>query len=81
MTEDDKDALAYSPAGFLWDHAIAAGISLRNYGEFCQPRVHWLDTSRPGAPDFTACYRTWKGESDEVVFGCEPVVPSLLPYS
>lgn len=81
MTEDDKDALAYSPAGFLWDHAIKAGVSLRNYGEFCQPRVSWADTTKSGQPGFKACYDTWRGESDAVVFGCEPVVPSLIPYS
>ena len=81
MTEDDKDALAYSPAGFLWDHAVAAGVTLRNFGEFCQPRVHWRDTSRKGSPGFMDCYRTWRGETDAVVFGSEPVVPSLIPYS
>jgi DNA-binding beta-propeller fold protein YncE len=81
MDEDDKDALAYSPAGFLWDHALARGLSLRNYGEFCQPRVRWRDPQRQGAPDFLACYRTWRGESDEVLFGSEPVVPSLAPHS
>ncbi len=77
MTESDKDALAYSPAGFLWDHALAAGLSVRNYGEFCVSRTRWRDPKRGGRPDFTACYRTWKGESDAVLFGCEPVVPSL----
>ncbi len=81
MGDAEKDALAYSSAGFLWDHAVAAGITLRNYGEFCQPRVHWRDRQRSGRPGFMACYRTWQGQSDAVVFGCEPVVPSLKPYS
>lgn len=81
MLEEDRDALAYSPAGFLWDHAIAAGVSLRNYGEFCQPRVGWKDEARSGEPDFMACYEAWSGKRDDVVFGCEPVVPSLEPYS
>lgn len=81
MTEEDKDALAYSPAGFLWDHALAAGKSLRNYGEFCQPRVRWRDASRKGQPDFTACFATWRGDDDAVIFGSEAVVPSLTPHS
>lgn len=81
MTEDDKDALAYSPAGFLWDHALAAGLTLRNYGEFCQPRVRWRDPARGGEPDFMACYRAWSGATDDVVFASEPVVPSLVPHS
>ena len=81
MEENDKDALAYSSAGFLWDHAIARGITLRNYGEFCQPRVRWRDPKRAGSPGFLACYRAWKGETDDVHFASEPVVRSLRPYS
>ena len=81
MLEEDRDALAWSPAGFLWDHALAAGLSLRNYGEFCQPRVRWRDPARAGEPDFMDCYRAWRERSDEVVFASEPVVPSLVPWS
>jgi len=81
MGEDEDDALAYSPAGFIWDHAIARGISLRNYGEFCAPTVRWRDPSREGEPDFMACWRASRGESDDVVFTCAPMVPSLVPHS
>jgi len=81
MGEDDADALSYSPAGFLWDHAIARGVSLRNYGEFCGPKVRWKDLHRSGEPGFMDCYRAWRGESDDVVFGCEPMVRSLIPHS
>ncbi|QDV10006.1 Phosphoesterase family protein [Planctomycetes bacterium Poly30] len=81
MLEQDRDALAYSPAGFLWDHAIAARVSLRNYGEFCMPRVGWTDPKRSGEPDFLACFAAWKGDRDDVAFGCQPVVPSLEAYS
>jgi YVTN family beta-propeller protein len=81
MDEDDKDALAYSPAGFLWDNALRQGLTLRNYGEFCQPRVRWSDPTRSGAPDFTACFRAWRHHTGEVVFESEPVVPSLVPHS
>jgi DNA-binding beta-propeller fold protein YncE len=81
MEENDKDALAYSPAGFVWDHVLAAGLTLQNFGEFCQPRVRWRDSTKSGEPDFMACYRTWKGESDEVIFASEPVLRSLVPHS
>ena len=81
MGEDDADALSYSPAGFIWDHAIARGIRLRNYGEFCGPKVTWRDPNKSGTPDFMACYRTWRGETDEVIFRSEPMVRSLLPYT
>ena len=41
MGEDESDALAYSPAGFIWDNVIAHGKTLRNYGEFAEPKVSW----------------------------------------
>jgi len=81
MGEDDKDALAYSPAGFLWDNVVAHGKTIRNYGEFMGPKVRWRDEAKKGSPDFLACYRTWKGESKEVVFESEPSVESIRPFS
>jgi len=81
MGEDEDDALAYSPAGFIWDNALARGVSLRNYGEFMKPTVRWRDAQRKGAPDYLSCYRTWRGESDAVIFECEPAVETLRPFS
>ncbi|MFO1050685.1 MAG: alkaline phosphatase family protein [Planctomycetota bacterium] len=81
MGEDEKDALAYAPSGFLWDHAVERGISLRNYGEFCQPRVRWRDPARKGDVDFAACWRTCRGSDKDVVFEAEPVVRSLIPFT
>jgi YVTN family beta-propeller protein len=80
MGEDESDALAYSPAGFLWDNAILHGKSLRNYGEFMMPKFRWADTSKKGTPDYMSCYRTWKG-GDEVIFASEPAIESIRPYS
>ncbi len=81
MGIDENDALAYSPAGFIWDNAVANGKSIRNYGEFMMPTVRFRDPLKKGSPDYMACYRTWKGESDEVIFECEPSIDSLTPYS
>ena len=30
------DAIAYQKAGHLWDHAVSAGVSLKNYGEYVE---------------------------------------------
>ena len=43
MDDDDVDALAYSPAGFIWDNALAHGKTLRDYGEFGITEAHWKD--------------------------------------
>jgi len=80
MGEDEADALAYSPAGFIWDLALKHGIRIRNYGEFMAPNVRWRD-GRKGTPDYLACYRTWKGESNEVIFESYPMVPTIAPFS
>ena len=55
--------------------------SIRNYGEFMAPDVRWRDPHRSGSPDFLACYRTWKGESDEVIFASYPSIESITPFS
>jgi YVTN family beta-propeller protein len=81
MGEDEADALAYSPAGFLWDNALRHGIRIRNYGEFMAPAVKWRDPKRRGTPDFLASYRTWKGSSDEAVFASYPVIETIRPFS
>ncbi len=46
MGEDEADALAYSPAGFIWDQALEHKKSFRDYGEFMMPDVHWRDPAR-----------------------------------
>ena len=80
MGVDEDDALAYAPSGFIWDNAAKHGVTLRNYGEFMAPAVRWGD-GRKGTPDFLACYRTWKGESREVVFESYPMVETLRAFS
>jgi YVTN family beta-propeller protein len=81
MGEDEADALAYSPAGFIWDAALAKGKRIRNYGEFMMPAVRWRDPAKRGVPPFLACYRTWKGESDEVIFASKPAIETIRPFS
>ncbi|MCL4221697.1 MAG: hypothetical protein KJZ65_10065 [Phycisphaerales bacterium] len=81
MGVDEDDALAYAPSGFIWDNALAHGRTIRNYGEFMGPSVRWRDSSRPGEPDFAACYNAWLNKTDEVIFECWPSVESLRAIS
>ena len=78
---DESDAIAYSPAGFLWDNAIAHNVTIRNYGEFMAPVVRWRDPQKKGKPNFLACYRTWKDDSKEVIFESSPTIESIRPFS
>jgi DNA-binding beta-propeller fold protein YncE len=81
MGEDEEDALAYAPSGFLWDNAREHGKSVRNYGEFMAPQLRWKDPQSKGSPDFTACYRAWKGIEDKVVFASRVSVESQKAFS
>ncbi len=81
MEESDIDALAYSPAGFIWDNALKHNIRIRNYGEFMMPVVRWRDPNREGAVDYMSCYKTWKGIEDLVIFESTPGIESIRPFS
>lgn len=81
MGIDDIDALAYSPAGFIWDNVLKHKKTIRNYGEFMMPKVRWRDSSRKGQPAFLDCYATWKGTSSDVIFESEPGIETIRPFS
>lgn len=80
MSDSEVDALAWSPAGFLWDLALKHGRTVRDYGEFAKPKVRWADPDRSGKPDWMACWRTFNGLADEVRIGSEPALESLRPH-
>ena len=83
MEDADNDALAWSPAGFIWDSCLRHGRTIRNYGEFMMPRVRWKDPSRQGHPGFAGCYAAWKAgpNQNDVIFAADPAVESLRPHS
>jgi hypothetical protein len=78
--EGDVDALAYSPAGFIWDDALAHGKSLCDFGEFTTAHVHWKNPARRGEPRFLDCYRDFVGGSNSLSLWSEPSIESLWPY-
>jgi YVTN family beta-propeller protein len=80
MEDSDVDALAYSPAGFIWDNAIAHGKSLRDYGEFAITRKSWKDKSRRGSPKFLDHYHEFVNGTEIINLHSEPAVESLRPY-
>ncbi len=74
MGEDEVDALAYAPTGFLWDNALKHGKTLRDYGEFAMHKVRWADPQRKGEPDWTANWREYNNPKGEIIFESEPAV-------
>jgi YVTN family beta-propeller protein len=80
MEDDDVDALAYSPAGFIWDNALACGKTVRDYGEFGITRKSWKDKSRKGEPGFRDHYFEFLHGTQTINLYSEPAVESLRPY-
>jgi len=79
--EDDSDALAYSPAGFIWDNAVAHKISIWNFGEFTTPACRWMDTSRKGSPGWKHYWDAFQNGGGEVLFCSQPSIESIRPYT
>ncbi|MBN2506548.1 MAG: beta-propeller fold lactonase family protein [Verrucomicrobia bacterium] len=80
MEDDDIDALAYSPAGFIWDNAVAHGKSLRVYGEFAITDKGWVDPARKGKLSWTDHYREFVDGTRTIRLGSRPAIESLRPY-
>jgi YVTN family beta-propeller protein len=75
-----RDALAYSPAGFVWDNALAHGKTVRDYGEFTTTHKAWKNRNHQGEPGFLDCYCDFIGGSNAITYSCEPDVASLRPF-
>jgi YVTN family beta-propeller protein len=80
MEDSDVDAIAYSPAGFIWDNAIAGGKSLRDYGEFAITEARWVDPDKKGPRKFLDYYNDFKNQSGAIRIWSRPAVESLRPY-
>ncbi|HEV2691522.1 MAG TPA: beta-propeller fold lactonase family protein, partial [Verrucomicrobiae bacterium] len=75
-----KDALAYSPAGFIWNDALAHGKTVRDYGEFATSTAHWKDAKHKGKPHWKDYYHQFLDGTDDLVISSEPDLEALRPY-
>jgi YVTN family beta-propeller protein len=80
MTDQGVDALAYSPAGFIWDNAIAHGKTFRDYGEHAITEASWKDRARRGKPAFLDYYRDFVNQTGLINISSRPAIESLRPY-
>ncbi len=79
-TEDSMDALAYSPAGFIWDNVVKHGRTIRNYGEACISECGWSDKSRKGKPKWKDYYDDHLAKTGLTNIRCRPGIESLRPF-
>lgn len=79
--EDGTDALAFSPAGFIWTDAGAHGRSVVNFGEFTTDVKHWKDPNRKGKIRFLDTYRDFTSGANQIAYYSVPDIESLRPYT
>ena len=80
-TSEAMDALAYSPAGFIWDNALKHGRTVRNYGEACVSECGWTDKTRKGKPKWKDYYDELTAKTGQITIRCKPGIESLRPIS
>lgn len=80
MEDNDVDALAYSPGGFLWDNALSHGKTFRDYGEFAIEVSGWMDPQRKPAPTWVDFYKDFTQGRGETFMRSRPAIESVRPY-
>lgn len=70
---NDANPMLFAPTDFLWDNALAHGLSVRAYGE--RGKV----TITPATAGWSEIYQAWKTHSGKVSIEATPVVLGLRP--
>jgi DNA-binding beta-propeller fold protein YncE len=81
-SENGSDALAWSPAGFIWDAALLKKKTIRSFGEFALPIRKWKN--KKGTPTWSDIWGDWqkhgRGAMSEVQVGAFEMIPTLKPH-
>jgi len=80
MDENGIDALAYSPAGFVWDLTLAHGRTVRSYGEFAITEKRWRDPARKEPLNFAAHWRDFLAGNRDIAISSRASIPSLRDH-
>jgi len=79
--EDAVDALAWASSGFIWDNALAHGVSFRNYGEWMISRAGWKDKKRKGSVQWHDFWGDFLTNSGATLLRSRALIESLSPHS
>lgn len=71
-----NDALAYSPQGFIWNRALDAGLTFRDYGEF----VPDIDRFYPSNATWLQLYSDYRRGSHSIRWDQRVDIAALAPY-
>ena len=76
---DGRDALAYSPAGFIWTDAAAHGQSVADFGEYTTPHHVWHATGQ-AEKSWRDSYNDFTSGANAIDYSCEPDIAGLQPF-
>jgi len=80
FAKEGADALAYSPAGFIWDNALAHGKTVRDFGEFTTTSKRWKNPSQKGKITFAEAWQDFTTGAKAIEYTCEPDIAALKPF-
>jgi YVTN family beta-propeller protein len=78
--KNGEDALAYSPAGFIWDDVVAHGKTLRDFGEYTTDIRRWTEAGHKGSPSYLDVYHDMVNGTHKVAVWSEPSIESVRPF-
>ncbi len=76
---ESRDALAYSPAGFIWNDASEHRKSVADFGEFTTAHHCWKDSGAVET-NWSTMYRDFMSGSNSIVYSAEPDLDALRPF-
>jgi DNA-binding beta-propeller fold protein YncE len=79
--EIGADALVYASSGHLWDHALARGLSVRNFGEWMISDSGWKDAARKPKPAWLDYLRDHEAGIGLLKIASHAAIPSLRAIS
>jgi len=72
---DGDDALAYASSGFIWDYALRANLTFRNYGEFVGAQIE------PSSATWSDNYQDYLNGTNNVKIQSVPQLHTLKSYT
>jgi DNA-binding beta-propeller fold protein YncE len=79
FADEGADALAYSPAGFIWDDALAHGRSVHDFGEFTSTTKRWKDPAQKGKIHFADVWQDFTAGANAIEYASDPDIETLRP--
>jgi YVTN family beta-propeller protein len=76
---EGRDAMAYSPAGFIWTDAGEHGKSVADFGEFTTAHHTWRDSGRT-VTNWADMYQDYATGANQIDYSAEPDMDSLRPF-